>query len=143
MLCQPCVFASGGICGSRSAFRCVRGVNCRCTIFHSRVVPVRIWQNPCLDTLRQTCVYASGGICGPRSAFRCLRGVKCYGWDRYYFSCSGGTSTDLTKSAPRRVTLNIGFASGGFSRSRNALWCLRGVKCRRTNFHIWVGLVRI
>jgi hypothetical protein len=36
------VFASGGICMSRSAFRCVRGVKCRRTIFHARVGPVRI-----------------------------------------------------------------------------------------------------
>jgi hypothetical protein len=28
----PIVFASGGICGSRSAFRCVWGAKCRCTI---------------------------------------------------------------------------------------------------------------
>jgi hypothetical protein len=26
-LCRTCIFAFGGICGSRSAFRCVRGAN--------------------------------------------------------------------------------------------------------------------
>jgi hypothetical protein len=34
-------FASGGICGSRSAFWCVRGVKHQCTIFHTRVGPMR------------------------------------------------------------------------------------------------------
>jgi hypothetical protein len=34
-------FASGGIYGSRSAFRYVQRAKCRCTIFHARVGPVR------------------------------------------------------------------------------------------------------
>jgi hypothetical protein len=33
-------FASGGICGSCSAFRCVRGTKCRLTIFLAQVGPV-------------------------------------------------------------------------------------------------------
>jgi hypothetical protein len=37
-------FAFGGICRSFSAFQCVRGVQSRCTIFHARVVLVRILQ---------------------------------------------------------------------------------------------------
>jgi hypothetical protein len=37
-------FASGGICGSHSAFRCVRDAKRRCTIFHARLGPVRIQQ---------------------------------------------------------------------------------------------------
>jgi hypothetical protein len=32
-LCQTCVFASGGICRSRSAFGCVQGTKRQCTIF--------------------------------------------------------------------------------------------------------------
>jgi hypothetical protein len=40
MLRQTCVFVSVGICGSRSAFWCVRGMKCRCTIFHARLGPV-------------------------------------------------------------------------------------------------------
>jgi hypothetical protein len=33
---RTCVFASGGICGSHSAFRFVRGAKRRCTIFNAR-----------------------------------------------------------------------------------------------------------
>jgi hypothetical protein len=33
---------SGGICGSRRALHCVRGVKCQHTIFHAWVGPVRI-----------------------------------------------------------------------------------------------------
>jgi hypothetical protein len=73
---QTCVFASGWICGSHSAFRCVWGMKHRCTIFHARVGLVWIQQKSHRDTLRQTCVFASGGICGARSAFQCVRGVK-------------------------------------------------------------------
>jgi hypothetical protein len=39
---QNCVFTSGGISGSRSAIRCVRGVKRRHTIFHVYVGLVRI-----------------------------------------------------------------------------------------------------
>jgi hypothetical protein len=34
---QTCVFASGGIYGSRSAFLCLRGTKCRCTISRALV----------------------------------------------------------------------------------------------------------
>jgi hypothetical protein len=43
-LCQSCVFSFGGICGSRSAFWCVRVVKYRRTIFHARVGTVWIPQ---------------------------------------------------------------------------------------------------
>jgi hypothetical protein len=41
MLRRSCVSASSGICGSHSAFRYVRGVKHRCTIFHAWVALVR------------------------------------------------------------------------------------------------------
>jgi hypothetical protein len=41
-LCQTCVFASGVIYGTRSAFWCVRSVKCRYTIFHARVGMLQI-----------------------------------------------------------------------------------------------------
>jgi hypothetical protein len=46
----------------------------------------------------------------------------------YYFSCSGGTGTDCTKSASEHVTLNMCFA----------FQCIRGAKCRGAIFHAWV-----
>jgi hypothetical protein len=42
MLHQTCIFASGAMCGSRSAFWGIQGMKRRCTIFHARVVLVRI-----------------------------------------------------------------------------------------------------
>jgi hypothetical protein len=41
-LCQTCVFAYSGICGSRSALWRIRGAKCRHTIFHAGVGPVGI-----------------------------------------------------------------------------------------------------
>jgi hypothetical protein len=38
---RTCVLASGGVCGSRSAFLCILGAKHRCTIFHAQVGPVR------------------------------------------------------------------------------------------------------
>jgi ribosomal protein S28E/S33 len=76
MLCRTCFFASGGLCGSRSAFRCVRGMKHRHTIFRAQVGPVRIQQKAHQETIRQTCVFASSGSCGSHSAFRFIRGTK-------------------------------------------------------------------
>jgi hypothetical protein len=41
---RTCVFSSGGISGSRIAFRCVRGMKRRHAIFHARVRLVQIQQ---------------------------------------------------------------------------------------------------
>jgi hypothetical protein len=46
----------------------------------------------------------------------------------HYFSCSGGTGTDFTKSVPRHVTLNMCFSSGRIYGSRSSFQCDRGVK---------------
>jgi hypothetical protein len=67
---QTCVFASGGICGSPSAFRCIWAVKCQFTIFPASVGLVRIPQNARRDTLRRSCIFASGGICGSCSSLR-------------------------------------------------------------------------
>jgi hypothetical protein len=53
------------------------------TIFHVRLGPIRIQQEPRRDTLRRTSVFPSGGICFSRSAFQCVRGVKHQRTDRY------------------------------------------------------------
>jgi hypothetical protein len=54
---QTCVFASGGICRSHSAVRCVWGVKRPRNIFQARVAPVWICQKTHRDTLCQTCVF--------------------------------------------------------------------------------------
>jgi hypothetical protein len=41
MLRRNGIFAFGGICWSRRAFRCIRGVKRRCTIFHAQVGPLQ------------------------------------------------------------------------------------------------------
>jgi hypothetical protein len=51
MLCQTSVFASDVFCESQSAFRYIRGVKYRCTIFHAQVGLVRISQNARWHTL--------------------------------------------------------------------------------------------
>jgi hypothetical protein len=69
---RTCVFASGGICGSRSAFQCIWVTKHHRSIFHARVGPVRISQKVLRNTLSRTCVFASCGICGSHSAFWCV-----------------------------------------------------------------------
>jgi hypothetical protein len=62
----------------------------------------------------------------------------------HYFSCSGGTGTDLTKRAPGHIMLNLCFfASGGVCGSYSALLCIQEAKCRRTNFHARERSIRI
>jgi hypothetical protein len=75
-LCQTCVFASGGICGSRSALLCVWGAKRIRTIFLARVGPVQIDEKVRRDMLHRTSIFAFGGIYGPCSALRCIRGAK-------------------------------------------------------------------
>jgi ribosomal protein L27 len=74
---RTCVFISGGICKSRSAFQCVRDTKRDSTIFHARMGLVRIRQKAHQDTLRRSCVSTSGGIYGSRRAFQGVQGMKC------------------------------------------------------------------
>jgi hypothetical protein len=53
-----------GYYGSCSAFRCMRCMKCRCTIFHALVGPVRITHKVCQDTLCRTFVLHPVGYVG-------------------------------------------------------------------------------
>jgi hypothetical protein len=61
---QTCIFASGGIFGSHSAFHCVRGAKRRCTIFHARVGPVLFLEKAHHDMLHRTCILHPVGSTG-------------------------------------------------------------------------------
>jgi hypothetical protein len=87
---RTCVFPSSWICGSRSAFQCIRGA-----------VSKKAYQ----DKLCRTCVHASGGICGSRSALRYILGMKCR---RTFFHARVGLC-GFQKSAPRHVMSNLRF----------------------------------
>jgi hypothetical protein len=99
-------FASGVICGSRSAFRCVYVTKCRHTTFYAQVGLVRIPQKVRRDTLHRSCVFAfwgwgvvghvvHSGVPGPRNVDT--------------LSCSGGIGMDSTKSVWGHVKPNLCF----------------------------------
>jgi hypothetical protein len=110
-----------GICGSRSAFRCVQAVKHQHTIFRAHVVPVQIQEKGSWDTLHRTCIFVSGAIFRSHSAFRCVRGSK--------YRCT-------IFHAPVGP---VWFACGGICGSRSAFCC---AKHRCTIFHARVGPVR-
>jgi hypothetical protein len=58
-----------------------------------------------------------------------------------YFSCSGATGSDSTKSVLGHVMTNLCFCIWLDLRAHSAFRCVRGAK--RTIFHTQVGLVRI
>jgi hypothetical protein len=99
-------FPSDGICGSCSAFQCDRGVKRRLTIFHSRFRPIRIQQKARWDMLRQTSIFSI------RWDLRVTQSILVHPsherW-MHYFSFSGGTGTDFTKSAQEHITSNLCF----------------------------------
>jgi hypothetical protein len=75
-LCKTCGSASGGICGSRSAFWFIHGTKCPRNIFPAREGPVQVPQKVHRDTLHQNSVFASGGIYGSHSAFHCIWAMR-------------------------------------------------------------------
>jgi hypothetical protein len=75
-LCRTCVFATGGISGSLTAFWCVWGMKRRHTFFMMLWDQYGFEKKTRYDTLHRPCVFASGGIWGSHNAFWCIRGVK-------------------------------------------------------------------
>jgi hypothetical protein len=138
MLHRTCVFACCGICGSCSAFRCVRDEKRDCTIFHSRKGQVQICQKACRDMLCRTCVFPTSGSAGHVVHFDASRARNVivlffmFGWDRYrlYKKCVETRYTELV------------FSSSGIFGSHSAFWYVWGVIHRRTIFYARVGPVR-
>jgi hypothetical protein len=137
--CQTCVFASGGICGSRSAFWCVQGMKRRCAIFHAQVGPVWIWQKARQNTLGQNCIFASGGICVSRSASMArnidtlffILGRDRYGCDK---KRAGTRYAELVFLHPVGSAGHVMHSSASGARNINTLFFILGC---------WVGLVWI
>jgi hypothetical protein len=55
----------------------------------------------------------------------CITVHPCHETLLHYFSYSGWTGTDLTKSTPEHVTLNLCFTSSGIYGSHSAFRCVR------------------
>jgi hypothetical protein len=96
---------SGGICGSHSAFRCVRRANRRRTIFHAQVRPVGIWQKRFRTRYDELLLFLSVGSAGD-VVHSVHPGLET---SMHYFSCSGGTGTDLTICALGHIMPNLFF----------------------------------
>jgi hypothetical protein len=106
---QTCVFASSGICGSCSAFRCVRGAKHRHTSFHGRVGSVRFPKKALGHVTPNLCFCIQWDL---QVTYWIL---VCPGHETstHYFSCSGGPDMVSIKSALGHVTPNfsMGFPS--------------------------------
>jgi hypothetical protein len=92
---RTCVFASGGICESLSAFGWIWGMKHRCTIFHTRVSPVQIPEKSVSGHVTPNLCFHPVGYVGYVLHF----GGSGAGNVDHYFSCLGRPSLDSTKSA--------------------------------------------
>jgi hypothetical protein len=104
-LCQTCVFGSGAICGSRSAYRAIGAQNVNTLFFklgwswygYHKNAPGHVKPNLCFcirwDLRVMWCIPVRQG---------CEMSMR-------YFSCLGGTRTDTTRSTLGHVTPNLCF----------------------------------
>jgi hypothetical protein len=139
MLRQTCVFASGGICVTRSGFRSVQGAKHRCSIFHALVGRYRFYKMSVGTRYAEHVFLHPVGYAGHVVHFGASGELNGHA----LFSCSVGTSTDCTKRASGHVMPNLYFVSYGTYRSCSAFRCVPATKCRRTIFHARVGPVQI
>jgi hypothetical protein len=132
-------FASIGICGSRSVFRCVWTMNRRHTICHAQVGPFRIPQKACRDTLRGACGLHPVGSVGhvvlsiaseARNVYAIFFMVG-WVWDGFLTKRAGTHYPELVLFHPVECA------------SCSAFRFVRSMKHLRTIFHARVGSVRI
>jgi hypothetical protein len=153
MLCQTCVYASSGICGSHSAFWCVQGAQCQHTIFklgwawcgfHKQCARTHYVELVFLHPVGSAYHVVHTGAFGPRivdTLFFML------GWARYGFH-----KMHIGKRYAEFLFLHaVGYAdhivhssaSVGIYGSHSAFQCAWGTKPQRTIFHAQVGPVLI
>jgi hypothetical protein len=134
------VFASGGICMSRSAYLCIHGTKSQNTIFDAQLGLMRFPYKARRDMLHRICIFTSGGICMSHSAFRCVQGVK-YGCT--IFHARVGPVWIKQKARQDSLRRTCVFAFDGICGARSALWCINAMKHGRIIFHARVGLEHI
>jgi hypothetical protein len=129
--CRTYIFASSGICGPHSAFRCVRGVKHRPTIFYARVGPVWVPQKVHGTRYVEHVFLHPEGSVGhvvQSSASRVQN------MDALFFML-GWSDTKLTKACRDTLRQPCIFAFSGICGSHSAFRCVWGAKHQCTIFH--------
>jgi hypothetical protein len=117
------VFASGGICGSSSAFCCLLGTKCQHTIFHAKVGPVGNAQNACQDKLCRHFVLHLVGSAGHVVHSGASGGGGAKHRHTTFYALVG--PIQIPQKAHRDTLCRTYlFASGGICRSRSAFRCV-------------------
>jgi hypothetical protein len=132
-----CVFASGGIYRSHSAFQCVGGVKPHCIFCHAQVGLWRFPEKSSSGHVAPNLFFASDGICGSHSACWCVWSVKL----RHTIFCAQFSWCGFQKSVPGLVTSNLYFASDAICGSHSPIQCIKHAKHGRNMFHARLGLV--
>jgi hypothetical protein len=99
---RTCVFASGAICGSCSAFRCLRARNIDALFFVLWWVQYGFHKNRSGQLMSYLCFCIRWYL----QVTQCFLGRET---STHYFLCSGGTGAVSIKSASRQVTSNLSF----------------------------------